>query len=185
MLSKEPKVHRNSNNNRSKNNLNIRNANKDDIWSIYELMCELEDIKFDKNSFEHVFNINMQNKDIFYFVAEMTVLSDNNNFSNVDTNSNANSNSIVADDAIVGFGSLFIQTPLHHVSRIGEIQELVIKNGMQGNGIGKKLLSQLENTAISEGCSQVELSSNQRRIHAHRFYEREGFMKTHFKFSKL
>ncbi len=161
--------------NNSNNNVIIRNASEADIWSIYELICELEDANFDKNQFELIFNANMQNKDIFYYVAEMAI-----NLSK----SNTESTSINKNEAIVGFGSLFIQTPLHHISKIGEIQELVVNNGMQGIGIGKKLLLQLENTAINEGCSQVELSSNQKRIHAHRFYEREGYLKTHFKLSK-
>ena len=38
--------------------------------------------------------------------------------------------------------------------------------------------------AKEEGCARLEVDSNQKRVDAHRFYEREGMRKTHFKLVK-
>ena len=38
--------------------------------------------------------------------------------------------------------------------------------------------------AIAQGCVQIELACNTLRTDAHRFYEREGFKRYHYKFSK-
>ena len=50
--------------------------------------------------------------------------------------------------------------------------------------IGKILVQESEKWAKEQGANDIEVSSNQRRLQAHRFYERENYIKSHFKFTK-
>ena len=51
-------------------------------------------------------------------------------------------------------------------------------------GIGKQMLQEAIRIANEKQCMQIELDSDQKRIDAHRFYEKNGFLKTHYKFVK-
>jgi len=88
------------------------------------------------------------------------------------------------DGKIVGLGVLSIIYPLHHCAKIGEVMELVVDENSRGKGTGKRLLDMLTTIAKEQGCKGIELSSNQKRKDAHRFYEREGFVNTHYKLTK-
>lgn len=88
------------------------------------------------------------------------------------------------DDKIVGVGVLSIQYPLHHSKKIGEIVELVVDSEFRSNGVGKALIDEMTQIAMKNQCSGIEVASGQKRTLAHRFYEREGFVKTHYKLTK-
>ena len=68
------------------------------------------------------------------------------------------------DGEVVGMIGLHLQFHLHHVNWIGEIQELVVMP--QARGLN------------------TELSTNVKRHDAHRFYLREGYEQSHFRFTK-
>ena len=76
----------------------IRTATKGDIEEVYKLICELENSIMDKDKFKTIYDINLLNPHVYYFVYEMNY-------------------------TIVGFISLHIQQLLHHSSNIAEIQE--------------------------------------------------------------
>lgn len=62
-----------------------------------------------------------------------------------------------------------------------ETEELVVAACARGEGVGKELLQRAISIARAGGCEIIELSSNSARTDAHRFYEREGFKRTHVK----
>ncbi|HEY5584675.1 MAG TPA: GNAT family N-acetyltransferase [Ruminiclostridium sp.] len=138
----------------------IRSAKENDINPIYELICQLENTEFDKGKFSKTFTQNRKDENIYYFVAE-------------------------ENSQVVGFISLIILSPLHHCDIIAEVAELVVADNMQGIGIGKQLLQYAENKAKELMATQIELSSNQKRVAAHRFYKIAGYGNTHFKLCKV
>mgnify|MGYP000850876299 FL=1 len=76
---------------------------------------------------------------------------------------------------IVGFvhaefyESLYMETGLN-------ILALAVDSKFQGQGIGKKLMSSIEEYALKNNISFIRLNSNVYRIEAHKFYERIGYV---------
>lgn len=66
-------------------------------------------------------------------------------------------------------------TPIHENGLWALISALVIDESSRGAGIGRKLLIASERIALNKGCSQIELSSSERRERAHKFYESNGY----------
>ncbi|KEQ27828.1 GNAT family N-acetyltransferase [Paenibacillus tyrfis] len=54
----------------------------------------------------------------------------------------------------------------------------VVKKKYRNNGIGSMLIQSLEDWAETNGFSGIKLLSHPSRIHAHRFYERRGYVFT-------
>ena len=71
------------------------------------------------------------------------------------------------------------------VGWIGEIQELVVMPQARGLNVGSKLLAWAEEEARQAGAEMTELSTNVKRHDAHRFYLREGYEQSHFRFTKV
>jgi GNAT superfamily N-acetyltransferase len=57
-----------------------------------------------------------------------------------------------------------------------EVGGLVVAEGERGHGVGAKLLSAVDDWAVSKGMARVGVHSNVLRADAHRFYERAGFV---------
>lgn len=76
---------------------------------------------------------------------------------------------------IVGFvhtelyESLYMDTGLN-------ILGLAVDSNFQGQGIGKKLMSAIEDYALKNNISFIRLNSNVRRVEAHKFYESIGYI---------
>ncbi|MDF2502106.1 MAG: family N-acetyltransferase [Anaerosporomusa subterranea] len=136
----------------------ISNAEPNDVDAIFALITQLEEMQFDKKQFTTVYNENLQNPNVFYFVARM-------------------------NEKAVGFASLHMQKLLHHTANIAEIQELVVTKHYQGNGIGKLLFDEIKKVAISENCLQLEVCCNKKRVDSHTFYELQDMKSNHYKFS--
>jgi len=62
------------------------------------------------------------------------------------------------------YESLYMDTGLN-------ILGLAVDSNFQGQGIGKKLMSAIEDYALKNNISYIRLNSNVRRIEAHKFYE--------------
>lgn len=54
----------------------------------------------------------------------------------------------------------------------------VVKEKHRNNGVGSKLIDRLECWAKDNGFSGIKLLTHPNRIHAHRFYERHGYIHT-------
>jgi Acetyltransferases len=138
--------------------MGIRPAREDDAEKVYELICELEHTKLNDKDFKKTYAHNLHTPDIFYWVYE-------------------------DQGKLLGFVSLHIQTLLHHCSKVGEIQELIVTGAEQGKNIGRELLGCARETAKANGCTLLEVCCNRQRTSAHGFYEACGMSRTHFKFT--
>lgn len=67
------------------------------------------------------------------------------------------------------YESLYMDTGLN-------ILGLAVDSNFQGQGIGKKLMSYIEDYALKNNISYIRLNSNVRRIDAHKFYESIGYV---------
>lgn len=67
------------------------------------------------------------------------------------------------------YESLYMDTGLN-------ILGLAVDSDFQGQGIGKKLMSSIEDYALKNNISYIRLNSNVRRIEAHMFYESIGYV---------
>jgi PhnO protein len=137
----------------------LRPASLADTEAVYRLICELKQKEYDRNTFATGFAANLNNPQQRYQLAKM-------------------------NGEIVGLIGIQIMFPLNLNCWIGEIQELVVLPQMRGLNVGKTLLEWAEEEARRSGASLMELSSGKIRTDAHRFYQREGYEQSHFRFKK-
>lgn len=136
--------------------LQIRRASAADRAIIYVMICGLENMALDRPAFEAAFDRNIVSPNITYFIAEY-------------------------DAKPVGMVSCHIQPLLHHAALVSEIQEMYVEPDYRSMQIGKALMEHVIAFAKAEGAIQMEVTSRATREQAHRFYEREGFAKSHVK----
>lgn len=55
------------------------------------------------------------------------------------------------------------------------IEDVIVRDGLRGKGIGRKLFEALEAFALEKGCAYSMLVSSGYRKEAHVFYEKMGF----------
>ncbi|ALB64095.1 PhnO protein [Cronobacter condimenti 1330] len=137
----------------------IRPATIDDEAHVYALLCELKQATFDRDAFREGFRRILARPDTHLLLA-------------------------CEQGDTLGMISLHLQYHLHHLRLIGEIQELVVMPRTRGTGVGKALLAHAEAIAREAGAELTELSTSVKRHDAHRFYEREGYIRTHVRFTK-
>ncbi|MDM2987997.1 aminoalkylphosphonate N-acetyltransferase [Citrobacter sp. CK196] len=137
----------------------LRRATPDDTDAVYQLICELKQAEFDRQAFRAGFASNLQDRTIRYQLA-------------------------LRDGQAVGMIGLHMQYHLHHANWIGEIQELVVMPQARGLKVGSRLLAWAEEEARQAGAEMTELSTSVKRHDAHRFYLREGYAQSHFRFTK-
>ena len=58
-----------------------------------------------------------------------------------------------------------------------QLKRIYLSSKLRGSGMGLKLLHHVEARAKARGATEMELWSDTRFTRAHRFYEREGYMK--------
>ena len=134
----------------------IRRATEADLDVVYALICSLEEQQLDKDAFSKVYLKNLISPDIEYFLADV-------------------------EETTVGMVSCHIQGLLHHAALVAEIQEMFVYADYRSQRIGETLMTRVVQHAVLEGAAQLEVTSRATRQAAHRFYEREGFIKSHVK----
>jgi PhnO protein len=137
----------------------IRRALPEDVNTVHQLLCELEDRIFELAPFSDRYIRNLASPDHIYLVAE-------------------------EDHELLGLLTCHGQNLLHHLGITYEIQELIVRDQARSKGIGKALLDQLEMELKDKDYEMLEVASNMRRERAHAFYLREGFIRSHYKFTK-
>ncbi|MBL5885748.1 aminoalkylphosphonate N-acetyltransferase [Lelliottia aquatilis] len=137
----------------------LRRATPEDAQAVYGLICELKQAEFDQRAFNAGYLANLQDRNMHYHLAEL-------------------------DGHVVGMIGLHLQFHLHHANWIGEIQELVVLPQARGLKVGSQLLAWAEDFARDAGAEMTELSTSVKRVDAHRFYLREGYAQSHFRFTK-
>ena len=87
----------------------------------------------------------------------------------------------VEGDRVVGCLQL---TVIAGLSRQGltraQIEGVRVAKDRRGSGIGEALMRRAIEIARDEGCGLVQLTPDRRRTQAHRFYERLGFVASHW-----
>lgn len=86
---------------------------------------------------------------------------------------------------IVGFAVLNRLQFMTREHPVGWLSSFVVLDGLRGRGIGALLLAEVERRAAEWGCESVELTSNDRREGAHRFYLQNGYVSKSRKFAKV
>jgi GNAT superfamily N-acetyltransferase len=84
------------------------------------------------------------------------------------------------DGRIVGVLQLsFIPGLTHRGMRRGQIEGVRVASGERGSGLGTAMLEWAVEECRKRGCGLVQLTADERRGDAHRFYEALGFRPTH------
>ncbi|GBF34002.1 GCN5-related N-acetyltransferase [Desulfocucumis palustris] len=84
----------------------------------------------------------------------------------------------VAEDnnTLIGTCSLIVIDNLGHKgAKLAVAESMIVSPGFRGLGVGSRLMRFVMERAKEENCYKLMLSSNKKRIPAHRFYERLGF----------
>ncbi len=75
-----------------------------------------------------------------------------------------------------------------HISNLGAtrciLESVFVSAAARGQGVGAAMIAFAEERARARGAQVVSLSSNGKRLDAHRFYERHGYAKSHVAFRK-
>ena len=132
----------------------IRMAEAGDEQGVYRLVCELEQQAFDYDEFCRRFWAQLADPRMHCLVLEVA-------------------------GSVAGYLNLRIDHHLHHAGPTAEILEFIVGPVVRGGGIGTRMFACAREVAEAEGCEQLELSSKLTRVDAHRFYERQGMVKTH------
>jgi (aminoalkyl)phosphonate N-acetyltransferase len=139
-------------------NFTIRKALLNDDEAVYEMICDLEEQKLNRNSFSNIYRKNVSNSPNRYFIIEN-------------------------EKSIIGFINIHIKSILHHADEVAEIEEFIIKEDLRSSGIGGQIIKYIIDMLKNENILNLELVSNMRRDKAHRFYEKNGFIKSHYGFT--
>jgi GNAT superfamily N-acetyltransferase len=89
------------------------------------------------------------------------------------------------DGRIIGTCTLIVRDCLWLQGDVAYICDLVVDQEHRGAGVGTTLVEKAVAIARERGCRRVELDSGFHRTAAHQFYERRGFEKRAFLFSKV
>jgi N-acetylglutamate synthase-like GNAT family acetyltransferase len=85
---------------------------------------------------------------------------------------------------VVGLMSFHALDILYGAGKLGRITALVVTDSERGKGIGKLLVASAEKLARESGCKRLELTSNNRRVDAHKFFESLGYEASSKRFVK-
>jgi GNAT superfamily N-acetyltransferase len=129
-------------------NFTIRAAHTADASVLQELLCQLE---HPLSQAEVLEKINQYNLPQYHLLV------------------------IEVDSTVVGLASLHWYDVFYDVGYIGRITAFCVDQKFRSKGIGQKLLQAAEDYFLQHQCIRIEVSSNERRAGAHRFYLANGF----------
>lgn len=81
------------------------------------------------------------------------------------------------------FALLIMHNLAHQGSSSAIVEDVVVSDTHQSQGIGRDMMTHAMALAREAGCYKLVLSSNQKRERAHAFYESLGFQRHGFSFS--
>jgi N-acetylglutamate synthase-like GNAT family acetyltransferase len=88
------------------------------------------------------------------------------------------------DGKVIGCLTTSVMYVLHRPAPVGRISMMVVDENYRGRKIGAQLVAAAERLLAKRGCELVEVTSNNRRIDAHRFWEANGYERTSTRFAK-
>jgi GNAT superfamily N-acetyltransferase len=83
----------------------------------------------------------------------------------------------VTDDEVVGFIGVMMGLAYNAEGYYAQIMALAVSEKSQRLGVGTELTKAAEEWALSQGVSDISVSSNIKRLKAHAFYEKKGYAK--------
>jgi GNAT superfamily N-acetyltransferase len=84
------------------------------------------------------------------------------------------------DGEVVGTMQLtFIPSLTRHGTERAEIEGVRVRADQRGAGLGRSMITWAVAQARERGCGLVQLTTDKRRVDAHRFYASLGFQPTH------
>ena len=90
----------------------------------------------------------------------------------------------LADSKIVGTFALLVMDNLaHRGARSAILEDVVVDEGLRGQGVGKKMMAYAGNLCREKQCYKMALNSNRHRVEAHRFYESLGYERHGYSFA--
>ncbi|MEO0359596.1 MAG: GNAT family N-acetyltransferase [Pseudomonadota bacterium] len=69
-------------------------------------------------------------------------------------------------------------------ARRAQIEAVRVAADARGRGLGEALMRDAEARARAEGCALVQLTTDRARVRAHRFYDRLGYVASHFGYKR-
>ena len=90
----------------------------------------------------------------------------------------------VEGSRIIGMCGIHKAILIHRDAPLGRICAMVIAEDAQGRRIGRKLVEAAESRLRAAGSKLIEVTSNDRRVDAHAFYEHLGYERTSARFAK-
>src|SRR5262249_5092920 len=89
-----------------------------------------------------------------------------------------------SDGQVQGFAVVHRMLTLHRAAPVAYLSALVVNSQTRGQGLGRALVDAASQIGAEWGCGTLELTSNDRRIHAHQFYTSLGFSSESRKFRR-
>ena len=89
------------------------------------------------------------------------------------------------ENKVMGFAALHWYDVFYDPGYVGRITAFCIDREFRSRGIGRILLKAAEVFFRNKGCIRIEVSSNERRTGAHRFYLQNHFIVNSKRFIKL
>jgi GNAT superfamily N-acetyltransferase len=84
--------------------------------------------------------------------------------------------------AVGAFALLIMDNLVNGGLPSGVVEDVAVVPVAQGKGVGKRMMAFALDRCREAGCYKMTLSSNQKRVEAHRFYESLGFDRHGFSF---
>jgi len=89
------------------------------------------------------------------------------------------------DGHVCGLIALNMVYSVAHGANLARITALVVDDTCQREGIGRRLLREVESLSRNEGISRIEVTSGPQRHDAHTFYRECGYSEGSLRFVKL
>ncbi len=93
---------------------------------------------------------------------------------------------IVAEEneSIIGFIGCHLGLAFEISGNVMRIIALAVKTDLQGKGVGAKLVAAAEKFAKENAVTVIGVNSGMKRALAHKFYEKQGFFRKGYSFTK-
>ena len=130
-----------------------------DLEEVFELLDELYENKIEYSIFAQKYKASLKNDKFYGIVA-------------------------IENNKVVGVLISRIINRLTKKKNILFIDDLIVNEKYRNTGIGKLLIQNAMDYAVSINCESLELTSLISNINAHRFYENNDFEKRQYKFKK-
>jgi N-acetylglutamate synthase-like GNAT family acetyltransferase len=80
------------------------------------------------------------------------------------------------EDRVTGFIALHTFDIFHSLGKIGRITAFCVDEHVRTSGIGTRLMEAAEAWFITQGCTKLEVTSNERRTATHAYYKNRGWI---------